>query len=133
MATNQANGKHRALHPPSPEQVAAFIDVLGSHRGKARAIVARDLAIELNLTSDHAPRILRALSHAATEQGEPVCAGDAGYWLAASPEELDQFANRIQSQATEMFDRSRRLRSLADTMRAKVYENAEQELLFVEE
>ena len=100
--------------------------MLGEHRGKANAIVARDLAVELALEGDHAARFLRALSHAATEQGEAICAGDAGYWLADSPEELDAFANRIHSQASQMFDRSRRLRQLADTMRAKVYENAEQ-------
>jgi len=101
--------KHRT---PSQEEIEEFITALQDHIGRENAIVARDLVDKMNLGNEGARR-LRALAHEANEQGYLVCSGDAGYFIARDPDEVEETIGRIESQATEMFNRARQLRAIA--------------------
>ena len=89
-------------------EVGRFVGALMT--GRAHARPARELSQHLSCTD----RRLRQLAHAANEIGILVCADNAGYYLPANREEVDETIGRLRSQSSEMTLRARRLEELAN-------------------
>ncbi len=77
--------------------------------GKENAITGKDLAALLNCDI----REITAHIEAERRAGQPICASAAGshggYYLAANDEELQEYCNRIQHRAAELFKTRRAL------------------------
>lgn len=90
---------------------ARFVAYLqGCAVGRAHARTAKQLGAVLDVSD----RALRELAHEATEAGVLVCADNAGYFVPASPTEVDETVGRLRSQAHEMLSRAQALAKLAD-------------------
>jgi len=101
------------LTEPHEQEVRYFYAHLAQHaQGRANAITARDLSAELTL-GPNGDRALRALVHAANDLNLLVVADNAGYFVPASPAEVQEAIGRLRSQATEMLERAKRIESLA--------------------
>ncbi len=97
----------------SLHEVDRFVGYLQAHaRGRLAARTARQIEADLGFND----RKLRALAHQAAEAGILICADNAGYFLPASPEEVEETAGRMESQAKEMLGRVGRIRALAATV-----------------
>lgn len=75
----------------------ALLNVLAEHQGRERGIGARDLAAKLGVP----PRRLRTLiSQARDEDGIAICGHPStGYFMAATPEELNQSCAFLEHRA----------------------------------
>lgn len=104
---------------PDAADVRTFVETLRQGaRGRKRAIKASELARQV-FGAEHAhgkDRRLRALAHAATVNGIPIASGNAGYFFATAPEELDEVIGRLRSQAMRELERVRKLESLRDML-----------------
>ena len=101
------------LTDPHEQDVRDFYAYLTQHaQGRAQAITARDLGAALAL-GPNGDRALRALVHAANELGLLVVADNTGYFVPASPSEVEEAIGRLRSQATEMLERAKRIENLA--------------------
>lgn len=72
-------------------------------RGKENARSGRELAEHLSISR----RDLSTAIRNERRQGQPICAttsnNNPGYYLAASPEELDEYCDNLLKRATELF------------------------------
>lgn len=79
------------------ERKQAFLLYLKSHCiGKENAVLAK------NAREFGTDRWLRRLVHEYRLNGEPICAGDNGYFYAATDEELQGFIRYLSSSAAEI-------------------------------
>lgn len=92
-------------------ECARFVAHLQAHAvGRARALTAKHLGAALDVSD----RALRELAHEATDAGVLICADNAGYFVPATPAEVDETVGRLRSQAHEMLSRATTLAKLAD-------------------
>lgn len=68
--------------------------------GKKDAINAARLREKIGVKSD---RELRQCVEAARLEGQLICSGNAGYYIPANREEIREYINRIEAQASSMF------------------------------
>ena len=101
-------------------QVRTFVEHLRAHAyGRDNAQTALQVSLALGLGRRASGRIVdgdricRALANAARKAGQPVCSGNNGYWLPASPEEAEETIGRLQSQGVDML-------AVADDLRRAV-------------
>jgi hypothetical protein len=91
------------------DQVQSFVEWLRTNafgRDNAKTALQVSVALELGRRASgrivDGDRICRALANAARKSGQPVCSGNNGYWLPASPEEADETIGRLKSQGADM-------------------------------
>lgn len=88
----------------------AFVEYLqGNAHGRAHAKTAKAIRAALGFSD----RECRAIAHEAARIGVLVCADNAGYFVPASFEEVQEAVIRLKSQAFEMSARARLLERLA--------------------
>lgn len=68
--------------------------------GKKNAINAARLREKIGVKSE---RELRQCVEAARLSGQLICSGNAGYYIPATREEVREYINRIEAQASSMF------------------------------
>lgn len=95
----------------TPEQKAALVAAaLSKRRGKARAIRVVDLAREAGISE----RDVRHAVSALREDGVAVCAHPSvGYWIANSPQELEQSCQFLRSRAMKSLVLEARMRKVS--------------------
>lgn len=88
------------------DQVAEFVDyVTAKANGRMHARKERQIVADLRL-GKHGDRLIRALVNAANSAGHLVCTGNAGYWIASSPDDIRETTGRLRSQARKMLRRA---------------------------
>jgi predicted DNA-binding transcriptional regulator len=95
----------------TPEQKAALVAlVLAQHRGKTRAIRVVELAHDAGISE----RDVRHAVSALREDGIAVCSHPTvGYWIASSPQELDESCQFLRSRAMKSLVLEARMRNVA--------------------
>jgi biotin operon repressor len=95
----------------TPEQKAALVALaLSRCKGKARAVRVVELANECSISE----RDVRAAVSALREDGIAVCAHpSAGYWIAGSPQELDECFEFLRSRAMHSLRVLARMKNVA--------------------
>lgn len=90
------------------------LTILSWHTGEGNAISMSDLYIRVfernfsNKINDTRP--LRGVIKSLRRDGVPVCASDAGYFIAADGSELSDYCSRIRHRALSMLSREAKLR-----------------------
>lgn len=67
--------------------------------GRKNARTASELAIITGLSR----RDVCARIEQERREGQPICAGGTGYYIADGPEDLDQYCKRLKKMATSIF------------------------------
>lgn len=95
--------------------------------GAENAITGKELAAILNCNI----RDITTKIEAERREGQPICASAAGvnggYYLAANDEELQEYCNRIQHRAAELFKTRRALLNVLKQAADKKAQEQEQE------
>lgn len=88
-----------------------LLNELSSHQGKACGISAKDLAARLGIT----PRKLRKLiSEARDQDGQAICGRPGtGYYMAATPEELQESCAFLEHRALHSLRLLSRMRKVS--------------------
>lgn len=82
--------------------------------GACHAQPAVTICVALGLEpSERQRRVLRAWSALALQAGHLVCAGQRGYYLPASPEEVLATTRRLRNEATQLRKRAQKAEELA--------------------
>lgn len=93
----------------------AFADWLKEHhRGRGKAITARNLVVLWTGMYNVDDREIRKLASAACEEGRPVFADSKGYFYAENREEAAEAFNRLEHQAKSMLLRVSKGRAMLD-------------------
>lgn len=97
----------------SPGHLSRLKVVLEGHRGTARTIRAKDLAVILGI-HDPTGRTIRECVNALIEEGVPVGsvnfeAGGGGYFIVTTEAELERCMRNYQSRARENLRKAERL------------------------
>ena len=102
-ATKKASNKSdpvsatTSYHTPAPPSTS-FVDLLGIGEDAARH--ASDLTAVTGLSA----REIRLLTESARRAGVPICAGQGGYWLAATEAEKRECARSLRLRGQAMLD-----------------------------
>jgi hypothetical protein len=98
----------------TPDQV---LSELMHHKGKARGIHVRDLAVRITgqlANSEAVERSVRKLVTDLRLEGHPICAHPAsGYFLAETTAELEETCNFLHSRAMSSLKAESRLRQIS--------------------
>lgn len=92
-----------------------LLNALSSHQGREAGIAARDLAKQLEIP----PRRLRTIVSECREEGLAICGHPAtGYFMATTPEELQQTCAFLEHRAMHSLRKLSRMKkvSLPDLM-----------------
>lgn len=91
------------------------LNVLGvGHRGRTYGIHGQHLASKLGLQGEHGMRVMRTAISELREAGIPIAGcPSTGYFMAATPEELDEFCIKfLEGRALHSLKLSSRLRQI---------------------
>lgn len=92
------------------ELMAAVVDELEGRTSKEDAITSGELSERLGLDDGEANPEARELVRDAMEEHDlPVVSCHAGYWLADSPEEVENYIQNLDSRIAGIQERKRRL------------------------
>ena len=80
------------------EHMRRVRSVLVNETGEGMALTKRRLSILTGLTE----RDVKAAVQELRQRGQPIASGNAGYWWAADPADLEEARGRIASQITQM-------------------------------
>ena len=87
-----------------------LLNALAGHQGSAAGIGARELAAELAIP----PRHLRTLVSACREEGIAICGHPAtGYFMATTPEELQQTCAFLEHRALHSLRKLSRMKNVS--------------------
>lgn len=90
--------------------MTSLLNALSRHQGRDRGISARDLAAELDVP----PRQLRKLVSAAREEGIAICGKPAsGYFMAVTPEELQETCAFLEHRALHSLRKLSRMKRVS--------------------
>lgn len=97
---------------------AELLDLLQLHVGIDNAIHMGELAERLNVSEDTIKRNIKRLRR--TEEGADIVSGSAGYWIATSPQEIEQMHRALTKQALTRLQTARSIaRSTAEDREVK--------------
>jgi hypothetical protein len=83
--------------------------------GAAHAQTAVTICAALGLEpNENSRRQLRACAHQASRSGALICAGQRGYYVPSSPDEVKATTNRLRSDAGELWERAKRMEQIAE-------------------
>jgi len=109
---------------PDAADIRSLIEVMQRQaRGKKRAMRWKELAREVfgAAYAEKKDRRIRALARAARMLGVPIASGNKGYFLATTPEDLNEVIRRQHSQAMKELESVRQLKQLQGQLHRELH------------
>ena len=93
------------------ERLKQIREIILSHKGKARAIKSKTIALRVGIKEDDTHIGTRALITKLVKEGIPIGACDNGYFLLQTQEEVDEYSQLLNGRMLEIYDRIIRMQN----------------------
>jgi hypothetical protein len=80
-------------------------EIILQHKGKAKAIKSKTIALEIGINEDDTHIGTRNLITKLVKEGLPIGACDNGYFLLETQQEVDEYGQLLNGRMLEIYDR----------------------------